>query len=200
MDEKRRLLPNWQNQLAEELRNIGSIDLTCKATNVLEKILWISFGLVGISWFAFFMIGVIEDINPLTSIREDIKLKDVNYPAITICSDSTTKYALAERLGNYIDPKKELPDKLNPFLTKFVDDTIDSLGSESERGVGITYSSNYIDDCKGEGVKRKYSACKVNYVASLSSEIKNGSAYSEIKLHYPSIYIYFFYFCRVLKI
>ena len=110
MDEKRRLLPNWHNQLAEELRNIGSIDLTCKATNVLEKTLWISFGLVGIGWFAFFMIGVIEDINPLTSIREDIKLKDVNYPAITICSDSTTKYALAERLGNYIDPNKDLPN------------------------------------------------------------------------------------------
>ena len=119
MEEKGKFLKNRYHQLEDELKNIGSIDLACKATNFLEKFLWISFGLVGIAWFVFFMIGVIEDNNPLTSIREDLKLKDVNYPAITICSDSTTKYALAERLGNYIDPNSDLPDNLKLWTLFF---------------------------------------------------------------------------------
>ena len=158
MDEKQKFLRNRYQPLADELKNIGSIDLTCKATNFLEKFLWISFGLVGIAWFVFFMIGVIEDENHLTSIREDIKLKDVNYPAITICSDSSTKYALAERLGNYIDPNLDLPDKMNPSITKFINDAIDSLHSSS----GVAYDKNYLDACEGTKRQHSSSACEVN--------------------------------------
>ena len=175
MDEKKKLLPNRYHLLADELRNIGSIDLTCKATNFLEKFLWISFGLVGIAWFVFFMIGVIEDENHLTSIREDIKLKDVNYPAITICSDSTTKYALAERLGNYINPNLDLPDKLNSLIKKFIDNIDNTTGSSK-------YFKNYNMECQGySGKSVSSSACEVNYVSILSSEIK----YYEINLHSP---------------
>ena len=192
MEEKRKFMKNGYHQLEDELKNIGSIDLTCKATNVLEKILWISFGLVGIGWFAFFMIGVIEDINPLTSIREDIKLKDVNYPAITICSDSTAKYALAERLGNYIDPNIVLPDKLKLWMTNFINDTINIYIDKSTK--------NYFMDCKGHPSKhpRKYcsSACEVNYVVIFSSKVKSGSAY----YYTSSMYVVCCNLYRMLKI
>ena len=49
-----------------------------------------------------------------------IKLSDINYPAITMCSKGSTKYALAERLGNYFDPKYELPDELLFLRSEFL--------------------------------------------------------------------------------
>ena len=35
----------------------------------------------------------------------------LKYPAVTICPTVSTKYGIAERLGNYIDPNK-LPEKV----------------------------------------------------------------------------------------
>ena len=170
MEEKGKFLKNRYHQLEDEFKNIGSIDLACKATNFLEKFLWISFSLVGIAWFVFFMIGVFDDKNPLTSIREDIKLKDVNYPAITICSDSTTKYALAERLGNYIDPNSDLPDNLKLWMTNFINNAINIYIDKATK--------NYATDCDGYPRKSCSSACEVNYaVVILSSEIKTGRTY-----------------------
>ena len=44
----------------------------------------------------------------------------LKYPAVTICPKISTKYAIAERLGNYIDPLN-LPEELlslrHDFLT-----------------------------------------------------------------------------------
>ena len=67
---------------------------------------------------------MIKDENPLIAIRGDIDLSEVEYPAITICSEQTTKYAFAERLGNYIDPDLELPDPLKKLQKKFFDELL----------------------------------------------------------------------------
>ena len=57
-------------------------------------------------WIIYFIKYNIEDDNPLVERGLNIDLSDVDYPAITICSEQTTKYALAERLANYLDPQK----------------------------------------------------------------------------------------------
>ena len=67
---------------------------------------------------------MIKDENPLIAIRGDIDLSEVEYPAITICSEQTTKYAFAERLGNYIDPDLELPHPLKKLQKKFFDELL----------------------------------------------------------------------------
>ena len=67
---------------------------------------------------------MIKDENPLIAIRGDIDLSEVEYPAITICSEQTTKYAFAERLGNYIDPDLELPYPLKKLQKKFFDELL----------------------------------------------------------------------------
>ena len=37
-------------------------------------------------------------------IKGDSETTNLKYPAVTICPKISTKYAIAERLGNYIDP------------------------------------------------------------------------------------------------
>ena len=53
-------------------------------------------------------------------IQGNIETTDLKYPAVTICPKISTKYAIAERLGNYIDPLN-LPEELlslrHDFLT-----------------------------------------------------------------------------------
>ena len=44
-------------------------------------------------------------------IKGDIDEKSLKYPAVTICPKVSTKYGIAERLGNYIDPNN-LPEKV----------------------------------------------------------------------------------------
>ena len=48
--------------------------------------------------------------SPLVLIQDNIDEKLLKYPAVTICPKVSTKYGIAERLGNYIDPNK-LPEK-----------------------------------------------------------------------------------------
>ena len=38
-----------------ELRNITTIDLACKTSNLLEKILWSLIGIIGTIWAAYFV-------------------------------------------------------------------------------------------------------------------------------------------------
>ena len=45
-------------------------------------------------------------------IQGDVDKDLLKYPAITICPKVSTKYAIAERLGNYIDPNN-LPKKVS---------------------------------------------------------------------------------------
>ena len=54
---------------------------------------------------------ILWDENPSVMIKGNVKLSQLNYPAMTICSKGSTKYALAERLGNFINPQFELPEE-----------------------------------------------------------------------------------------
>ena len=47
-------------------------------------------------------------------------LSQINYPAITICSQSSSKYAIAERLSNFMDPSKELPPAFRTIRNEFL--------------------------------------------------------------------------------
>ena len=105
-----------------ELRNITTIDLACKAASVLEKILWIIIFISGTVWAVYFISVQFISFDENASVliqgnSEEIELK---YPAITICPKVSTKYGIAERLANYIDPDL-LPEKFlqlkNGFFT-----------------------------------------------------------------------------------
>ena len=90
----------------EGIRKIVTIDLTCKATNVLEKFLWILMGLLGAIWAIYFIVLLFVNENPIIIFKDHIQLSEIEYPSITICPSGSTKFAIAERLGNYIDHTK----------------------------------------------------------------------------------------------
>ena len=123
--------------------------MTIKAKSMAERILWASLGLVGMAWIGFFIERIIEDENPSTVRREKLSLADIEYPAITICSEQTTKYAFAERLGNYIDPEKELPHDLKKLQTILMNKMM------------AKYDSLYRFSCK-EAAYRTDESCKVS--------------------------------------
>ena len=65
------------------MRGIISIDLTFKASNLLEKLVWTVIGLFGVSWAIYFIIYLMTSKNPFTETSLDVKLSDMKYPAMT---------------------------------------------------------------------------------------------------------------------
>ena len=84
-------------------RSITSIDLTFKAPNVIEKLIWAIIGMFGLFWAIYFVTYLMTVKNPITFTSLDVKLSDLKYPAMTVCSETSTKFAIAERMGNYLN-------------------------------------------------------------------------------------------------
>ena len=117
--------------VAEELKTIMFVDLACESKAFMEKLFWLALGTFGGIWLVYFMVLTIEDDNPKTIMKSNLKINDVKYPGITICSEYSTKYAIAQRLGNYYNSHLNLSDELTKIkdeilkkrVPKFQDDT-----------------------------------------------------------------------------
>ena len=101
--------------IKQELKSITTVDFTCKALNFLEKILWIALATIGIFWAIYFISLVIKDENPIVKTIMDKPLTETEKPAITICSPGSTRFAIAERLGNFLSTKEALPKKIEEW-------------------------------------------------------------------------------------
>ena len=97
---------------------------------------------------------IIVDENPMIGRSLNIDLSEVEYPAITICSEQTTKYAFAERLGNYLDPDESLPDLLAKLQKKFLEKKLKEYGD---------FNFNYNSQCKTK-LGRVDDSCKVSAI------------------------------------
>ena len=99
--------------LVSNLRAIKAIDLTCTAVNYFEKVLWACIGTIGVLWIFYVVTRQVQIWNENSTIitKGHFELTDVKYPAITICSKGTT----AERLRNYLDSEKPLPNRYSLF-------------------------------------------------------------------------------------
>ena len=95
---------NW-SLIWQELKSITTIDLTSKAANFLEKLFWVVMGIIGVIWAIYFTALVIKDENPIIKTIQDKTLTDTEKPAITICPHGSTKFTVAERLGNFLETK-----------------------------------------------------------------------------------------------
>ena len=106
-------------KIVDELKSIKSIDLTWKAVNVLEKLLWGIIGTFGIVFAVYFTAQQLKSWEEGASIitKGNFELSDIKYPGITICPQVSTTYAIAERLGNFLDPNN-LPEELKSLLEK----------------------------------------------------------------------------------
>ena len=112
-------------QLIDELKGIRAFELVSKATNACEKIIWGVVLIGGMAWAAQWLVNEFQSwqLHPTIISQQNVKWSDIPNPAITICSQSSTKYAIAERLGNYFNAESSLPDELieiREMLLKYV--------------------------------------------------------------------------------
>ena len=139
-----------------ELKIIKCIDLICKDSCILEKICWATIGILGIIWAFYFIVLqlFIWDENPAIIQKGNIELSELNYPAITICSKRSTKYAIVEQLGNYLNVDIELPENINNLLTNM-------LFCRIRSSKDVFYSRKYYKDEACGSNKVPYQGCKV---------------------------------------
>ena len=57
--------------------------------------------------------------NPKFITEGNVELSELDYPAVTICSEGSTMYGVAERLGNYLIPETDLPNELLSIRNQF---------------------------------------------------------------------------------
>ena len=80
---------NDYKALVKELRGITTIDLAFKSTNIVEKIMWVIILLIGTFWVCYFIqlqFQIWAEQPSIVTTAENVKLSDLNYPAMTICS------------------------------------------------------------------------------------------------------------------
>ena len=108
------------NQIKEEISNIRTIELAKNTRYLVEKILWTLILIAGTLWFFYFMSFQFKIWSDSSTIKTKIKasLSDLDYPSITFCSKYANKYGVAERFGNYLDPKETINQEFLVWLRK----------------------------------------------------------------------------------
>ena len=80
-------------------------------------------------------------------IKGDSETSDLKYPAVTICPKISTKYAIAERLGNYIDPGN-LPKGLLALQQELFLCASGFMDANGKSNWGVSeYVNWYFDQC-----------------------------------------------------
>ena len=148
-------------KLIDQFRQIASINYACQAKNILEKVLWSAIFLIGMLYAIYFTAQMFDGNSSIIS-RIDVKLSDLNYPAMTICPLGSTKYAIAERLGNYLDENSDFVEKF-PSL-KEITSCIIPLTSTDCR-VNFLGFRSYYEECLKPRKKHIHVpvGCKVNF-------------------------------------
>ena len=121
--------------MKDELRNVRTLDLVSKTTYLIEKMFWALIAIFG----TIFIYQVVTvqwqnwNDNPTLLTTVTKKLSDMPLPAVTFCHIGLHKYGSAEKLGNLIDPEKNVPKEVvairNEFLKIQFNKTIDQQGS-----------------------------------------------------------------------
>ena len=154
-----------------ELNNIKTVNYVCSKPFFLEKIFWAVLGIIGIAWAFYFIPGNIQlwRDNPSIKMQGEMKLSQLKYPAISLFQPGTTKYVIAETLGNYLDPQN-LPLELRQLRNLMLKCAIlykDGYAKKYSLFGGEIPDSSYFNDYQencliGQRYSKKI-ACKVRY-------------------------------------
>ena len=129
----------------DELKNVRTIELISTTKNIAAKLLWATLGITGIFW-AFYFVPNDYNVwknNPSIISRASTNLSQIKYPAISIATPGSTKYAIAERLANYIKPNS-LPGKLKKIRSLLLKcSTFVERSNPSDK----VYFNSYQDKC-----------------------------------------------------
>ena len=88
-----------------------------EASLLIEKLIWITIGTVGTIYFAYLLVSQVNswDENSVLVSLQQKSIDEIDFPALTFCTKSSTKYAIAERMGNVLDLDSTFYKKLIPL-------------------------------------------------------------------------------------
>ena len=80
--------------------NVGSLRLCFDAFHVIEKLFWLSLGILGAIFMSIIVYDQIKSwhLKPIMSTRKWVDLSEVDFPAITFCHQGNTRLEFVERL------------------------------------------------------------------------------------------------------
>ena len=149
---------NKLKNIVDEFKNIRTVELASIKSFFLEKIFWTFLGLIGIAWAFYFVPSNFQiwSENPSIKMEGDLTLSQLKYPAISITPSGSTKYAIAERLGNYLEPKK-LPKNFRLVRNLLLKCAVVYKGEIEGRVTRAiddrTYYDEYLSQCMGYYLK-----------------------------------------------
>ena len=101
----------WKNTkyLKRERQKIISLKQAVEASLWIEKLIWIFLGVVGSAYFAYLLVAQVNswDKNSILVSKEQRSIDEIDFTAITFCAQGSTKYAIAERIGNSLHSRKD---------------------------------------------------------------------------------------------
>ena len=97
--------------LIEQFKGILSFKLIISSKSKAEKLFWFLIAFGGTAYILYIVASqfIYWKDNPTLITKGKLSLSDIEPPAVTFCHKGVQKYALLERLGNFIDPTKGLP-------------------------------------------------------------------------------------------
>ena len=123
---------------------ILSIKLASEASAITEKLIWISFAILGSTYFGHLLISQIVSWNEhsVMGFKGYENISDIDFPAITFCTRTNTKYAIIERIGNALDFDSEFAKKLIiPIRNSVI---------ENDLNEEISFAKKYEEECIGD--------------------------------------------------
>ena len=152
-------------KLKEEFFNVRIFELIKTSSYIIEKVFWFLIFLSVTIWFFYFTStqSVIRHQNSMVSSNANLKLSDVNYPAISFCSRAANKYGIAERFGNYLNPEAHLDHEFLSWVRKV------AMNCSFEIGVWKTKDYIGIDPAEPYGIYKTFCSWEFYYSCQVST-------------------------------
>ena len=105
---------------------VGTLSLCFKASNVIEKICWLSMWILGSIYVLIILFDTFEswNLNPTISSKKWIDLSEVDFPAITLCHQGNTRLEVADRL---LQNAGDINVKVRKLQNKFLKHSVEHL-------------------------------------------------------------------------
>ena len=160
-----------QEALSNQFYNFTSLEFVSKASNIIEKLIWIIISVCGTVWIgSILFIQVTQWIeNPVLLRQENLDLSDMTYPAVTFCPKTISEFSIAEGFGNFLDLNRTLPTQAvliqNEAVIRYWRNKMPYVGCNLTWTQSLVTSlANYFDKCCKFRSGYKEKACQVRTI------------------------------------
>ena len=100
--------------------SIGSLKFFFDSSHIIEKIFWLSMGILGTIGMSFVIMHQVQswNLNSILSNSKWVELSEVDFPAITFCHQGNTRMAIADTLLQAADEKTSKIRQLRSIILK----------------------------------------------------------------------------------